>query len=93
MYVGLKTLCSLGNLMSQNVDPCRLLHLKTKSTDLSDIVVLSYILSSCWFNISKMFQNSFSECGQIISISSKYLRYKRGDLPHLLKAASSHLAT
>ena len=60
---------------------------------LSEIVALSFILSSCWFNISKKFQNSSLECGQIISVSSKYLRYKRGDLLHLLKAASSHSAT
>ena len=89
---GFKIICSLGNLLFQNVYLCRLLH-STKLTDLFEIVALSVILSSCWFNISKIFQNSSLECRQIIIISSKYLIYVTGDLLDLLKAASSHSAT
>ena len=77
--------------MFQNVYLCRLLHPKNQLIGLK--LVWSFILSSCWFNISKKFQNSSLESGQIISMSSKYLRYKGGDLLNLLKAASSHSAT
>ena len=71
-----KILCSLYILMFQNVCLCRLLHRK-RTSDLYEIVALRFILSSCRFNILKKLQNSSLECGQIISISSKYLRYKR----------------
>ena len=92
MSVGINILCSLGNLMFQNVNLCRLLHTK-KSTDWSTIVSFSFILSFCWFNISKKLQNFSLECGQIINMASKYLRYKRGDLPHLFNATSTLSAT
>ena len=45
----LKILCSLGNLIFQNVYLCILLYPKKKSTDCYEIVALNFILSSRLF--------------------------------------------